>query len=102
MDPSPSTEPVTSASTPTPEPGSNPLLSWDVVDGAALYRLVVLDPDGDPYWAWSGTATSVHVGGDAAETTAGARIHAEMSWQVSAYDDAGVPIAFSEIGPLSP
>ncbi len=84
------------------ETGPNPMLTWDAVSGAVLYRLVVLDPDGRPYWAWSGAATSVHLGGSGAATVVGARVFAEMTWQVSAHDDAGVPLAVSDVGLLSP
>ena len=84
------------------EPGSNPLLSWTPFDGATLYRVVVLDPDGDPYWAWSGTETAVHLGGSATPTAVGARVFGEMTWQVSAYDADGAPLAISERRRLSP
>ena len=83
-------------------PGSNPLLAWSPVDGATLYRVVVLDPNGDAYWAWSGTDTSVHLGGNATPTAVGARVFGEMTWQVSAFDADGAPLAISERGGLTP
>lgn len=82
--------------------GSNPVLAWDAVEGAVLYRLVVRDADGRPYWAWSGSDSSVAVGGSAEPTAVGARVFTDMTWQVSAHDASGLPIAVSDVGTLSP
>jgi hypothetical protein len=84
------------------ERGSNPMLSWAPVDGAVLYRVVVLDPNGDAYWAWSGTETSVPVGGNATPTLVGARVYDAMSWQVAAHGADGAPLAMSEPHVLTP
>lgn len=84
------------------EPGSNPLLTWAPVDGATLYRVAVLDPDGDAYWAWSGADTSVFLGGNVQATTVGARVFGEMTWRVAAFDAEGNPLAISEPSALTP
>ena len=67
---------------------------------AVPHRGVILD--GDPYWAWSGTETAVHLGGSATPTAVGAWVFGEMTWQVSAYDADGAPLAISERRRLSP
>ena len=82
--------------------GSNPVLSWAPVDGAVLYRVVVLDPDGDAYWAWSGTETSIPVGGSQTPTLVGARVFDDVSWHVSAHAADGTPLALSERQTLTP
>lgn len=76
-----------------------PLLSWEPVDGAARYSLLVFDDAGDAYWAWEGTATQVHLGGgvddplpDEAE---GPTAEVADSWFVVAHDAGGAPIAAS-------
>lgn len=56
------------ASTPTPESSlevagdAQPTISWPAVDGAATYRVTVLQDEG-PAWAWEGAATEVVLGG---------------------------------------
>lgn len=44
--------------------GSRPQLSWPEVEGAALYRVAVVQDDG-PGWAWSGGESRVVLGGGA-------------------------------------
>ncbi len=89
------------ATTPPPiRPDDGPILSWEPVDGATQYRLVVLTADGETYWAWSGSTTSVALGGD--DDTAGHRFVASLTWQVTAYDAAGVPVAFSGTHTVEP
>jgi hypothetical protein len=48
--------------TPAAGGGERPLLEWVAVDGAASYHVVV-QSDGEPYWAWVGATTSVPLGG---------------------------------------
>ena len=74
---------------------SGPTLRWNPVDGAALYRLVIVAADGHPYWAWSGSETVVEVPDDEMPETVGHAFE-PMTWQVTAYDATGAPIAFSE------
>jgi len=90
-----------------PESGAGkvPTFKWKRVDGAAAYRLAVLDGDGDAFWAWQGTKTSVVLGrvknrppkGEAGPiVTDGAR------WSVVALDAEGRVIAASGFRGLSP
>lgn len=84
------------------EPGPRPLLSWSGVDDAALYQLTVLDADGVPYWAWSGTETSVHLGGMENPDAIGAWVFEPLSWMVVARDASGAPVGMSMRGQLLP
>lgn len=78
-DPSPAS-PIASPDAPPPSPvdavgeafaggiaatetgGSRPQLSWPDVEGAALYRVAIVQDDG-PGWAWSGAESTVVLGG---------------------------------------
>ena len=84
--------------------GVRPLLEWAAVDGAAEYQLVVLDSDGEPYWAWVAAEPSVPFEGGEAGSEPGqlAILHEPMTVSVVAYDTAGAPIATSELFPLAP
>lgn len=85
------------------EPGPHPVLGWEPVPGAASYWLTVTDGAGRPFWAWTGTATTVRVGGGpSAELNQTAAIHEPMTWRVAALDSNGVLVALSEPGDLAP
>ncbi len=85
------------------EQGPHPVLTWRPIDGATSYWLVVVDSDERPYWAWTGEASSVRVGGGSSGAlNQTAAIHEPMSWRVGAFDDAGVLVGLSERGTLSP
>jgi len=86
----------------TTEPGPRPTLSWSQVEGAALYQLSVLDADGVPYWAWSGTETAVPLGGMENPDAIGAWVFEELTWMVVARDAAGAPLGMSRRGLLEP
>lgn len=45
--------------------GARPALTWPEVEGAALYRVTIVQADG-PAWAWSGMEPTVVPGGGAA------------------------------------
>lgn len=94
------------AETVTPESGggTRPLLEWEAVDGAHMYSVVLLTPSGEAYWAWEGTATAVHVGGEPQleEFAAGPSVVPGMSWSVAAYDDEFHVIAVSQRMEISP
>jgi hypothetical protein len=80
--------------------GPAPTFEWGPVTEAAAYRLTVLGPDG-PRWAWEGVETSVRYGG-VVDGQAGPALVPGSWWSVSALDEAGLPIALSELRPVSP
>lgn len=84
--------------------GIRPLLEWSAVDGAAYYLATVYAPDGSPYWTWTGTTTSVHVGGEPVldDDRPGPSVTVGMTWGVVALDDTIVPIALSDRRPIGP
>lgn len=84
------------------EAGPRPLLSWTAVEGAATYEIVVLDAGGTPYWAWSGTDSSVHLGGMENPDAAGAWVFEPLSWVVAARDAEGTTLAMSARADLLP
>jgi hypothetical protein len=89
---------------PTSGGGARPLLSWDPVDGAGSYVVFVYAPNGDIYWSWSGSDTSVHVGGEPqlGDGVSGPSVAQGMTWGVIAYDADLLPIAVSEKRPIAP
>ena len=50
--------------TPLSGEGLRPLLAWGPANSATYYAVKLYAPDGSPYWAWQGTATQIHVGGE--------------------------------------
>lgn len=84
------------------EPGPRPVLSWAPVEDAALYQLTVLDSDSVPYWAWSGTDTSVPLGGMENPDAIGAWVFEELSWMVVARSSEGDPLGMSRRATLQP
>ena len=91
----------------TPETGvgPSPRFEWNAVPGAARYLLFVFDTNGQMFWGWDGTATSVYLGGlDNPPTpgTMGPVLDAPMTWAVIAYDAAGKLIASSPTRPIAP
>lgn len=84
------------------EPGPRPFLAWDSVEGASTYDLIVLDAAGTPYWAWSGEATGVHLGGVENPEAVGAWVFEPLTWIVTARDSDGQPLAMSGTAQLEP
>lgn len=85
--------------------GEVPVFEWKPVDGAVRYRLVVVDSGGAPLWSWSGSETTVRLGGlleEPAEGTPGPVISAGSSWSVVAFGADGAPLAVSTVRPVSP
>lgn len=85
--------------------GEVPGFEWAPVDGAARYRLVVLDGSGKMLWAWNGADTKVNLGGlpeARPEGVGGPLINAGSSWSVIAFDASGNAIAASNIRAVSP
>lgn len=95
--------PAIELTTPHEGGGDRPVLSWQPVDGAASYTLVLRDGNGRTYWSWIGTATEVPVGGvDLPDTVSGPRVSDDTTWAVMALDDALLPVAVSEVRPIRP
>ena len=84
------------------ESGPRPILSWSEIEGTALYQLTVLDADGVPYWAWSGTETAVPLGGMDNPDAIGAWVFEDLSWMVVARDASGAPLGMSRREALRP
>jgi hypothetical protein len=85
--------------------GAVPTFKWKKVRGAATYELAVVDKKGQPVWAWQGSATTVNLGGWPGKRPAdapGPVITKGCKWFVAALDDAGTPVAFSGLRPVSP
>lgn len=90
--------------TPMTDAGERPVFRWKPVSGATVYSLVVRDESGDPYWAWTGSETSVPLGGGPKALPAGMDgpvIRGNMSWSVVALDSGHSPIAASDLRPVS-
>lgn len=90
----------------TPESGEGirPEFSWEPIDRAFFYNVVLLDPAGRGYWGWEGTTTAVHLGGEPAikDGLSGPSVIDGMTWQVAAYDDDFNLIALSHRKPIAP
>jgi hypothetical protein len=87
----------------TTEGGSHPTLTWTPIDGASTYWVVLRDSAGQLYWAWTGSDTSVRVGGgDSPDLNQTAVLHEPMTWSVAAFDADGNALAFSPEGELTP
>lgn len=85
--------------------GEVPMFEWESVSGADRYRLVVIDGNGAMLWAWNGPETRVNLGGypdKRPEGVSGPVITAGSTWSVSAFDQAGKPLAVSELRSVSP
>jgi len=84
--------------------GEVPTFEWSPVEGAAAYRLVVVDADGGAVWAWEGDGTSAPLGGvpDRPVGAEGPVLSPGSSWSVSALDAEGHVLAVSLLRPVSP
>jgi len=85
--------------------GVKPLFEWSLVDGATRYSLFLQFSDGQPYWSWLGSSTSVYLGGydtPPSEDAAGPILLDGMSWAVIALDAEGNVIASSKLQSISP
>ena len=81
-----------------------PTFEWEPVEGAASYRLVVLDAEGNATWSWEGPETSVALGGvpDRPEGAEGPVLTPGSTWSVAALDAEGHVVAVSAARPVSP
>lgn len=91
--------------TPTSGVGIKPLFEWSPVQGAVNYSLYLQFPNGQPYWAWSGSVTSIYLGGTDSQPpddAAGPILQKGMSWSVIAFDAENNIIASSVVQEISP
>ncbi len=91
--------------TPSSGAGIKPLFEWSPIDGAAQYSLFLQFSDGQPYWTWTGTSTSIYLGGTDSpppEDAAGPILEDGMSWSIIALDAQGNIIATSALQLISP
>ena len=90
-------------STPESGGGDRPLLTWEPVDGAVQYYVVLRDAADVPYWAWRTAESELLVGWIESDPTApGPRVVEGASWTVTALDGTGGVIAVSHARPISP
>lgn len=84
--------------------GEMPTFEWEPVEGSAAYRLVVLDAEGQPVWAWEGPDTTVALGGvpERPEGAEGPVLTAGSTWSVAALDGEGHVVAVSQVRSASP
>lgn len=88
-------EPITLHS---PGSGARPLLSWESVETATDYTVLVLDANGEPWWAWSGVGTEVVLGGvDTAAEIGGPTARPGVRWVVFAHDANGQLVGSSPL-----
>lgn len=81
-----------------------PEFTWEPIDGAMRYQLVVIDDDG-PIWAWTGSTTAVRLGGFDTERPTGfpgPDVTDTTRWSVAALDKTGTIIAISDARALAP
>lgn len=91
--------------TPTSGVGQKPNFEWSAVDGAASYTLFLNFSDGQPYWTWSGQATSIYLGGydsPPPADAAGPILLDGMSWAVIAFNTEANVVASSDLRLISP
>lgn len=70
--------------------GARPRLEWEPVPDAVDYMLLVLDPEGEPWWSWTGSETGVVLGGVEGEHELGGPAAVDgASWVVFALGDDG-------------
>lgn len=96
--------PIALLGPPEVDAGIAPLFSWAPVDGASVYRLAIVGPEG-PIWSWTGDTTEVFLGGLDFEQPpgwAGPQLVEGSCWSVTAADAAGDVIAVSSYVPVAP
>lgn len=96
--------PVIEVTTPTAGEGPRPELSWEPVPETVRYLVTVYTPGGDPYWAWQGENTSIHVGGEPRlePDAAGPSVVDGMTWEVVAVGSNDELLAASGRMEISP
>lgn len=105
--PSPSASGAASAVPATPAPievvgEHRPTVSWPAVDGAATYRLTVLQDEGRT-WAWEGATTEVVLGGGEQDGDGhGFRLRSDAVVSVSAHGPDGEVLRFDQVRVAAP
>lgn len=82
-------------------PGDRPRFTWDEVDGAVEYSLVVATDD-QVIWAWRGATTSIDLGAGLIDGNEGPRLAPGATLDVFALTDDGTILAASGPVPLTP
>ena len=84
--------------------GGRPRLEWTPIPEAAVYEVNIYAPSGEIYWAWSGSSTSVHVGGEPllGPNSAGPTVIPDMTWYVLALDESGLIVGQSPVVGIAP
>jgi hypothetical protein len=85
--------------------GPKPRFEWMPVQDAVRYSLLVQFADGEPYWAWGGSETSVYLGGAHSSpppNASGPLLQPGMAWSVIAFDAEHNVIATSGLQLISP
>lgn len=83
--------------------GPRPLLMWEPVAAATSYTVVLYDAAEDAWWSWSGTETSIVVGGVSTDIEIGGpRADTDARWSVMAFDDTGNLVGTSPKRSLEP
>ena len=91
--------------TPLTGGGIKPLFSWELVDGAESYSMVLFGPEGDPYWAWQSNDTKIYLGGLTEKPDLGSIgpiLYGCMCWITKAYSAEGIPIPAGGFRSISP
>lgn len=89
--------------TPMSGEGQRPVLTWDSVDGAASYLVVLrAAPEAPASWLWRGDRTEIRVGFVTDPGLGGPEVRDGMVWSVLAFDADDVPLAQSGQRPIAP
>lgn len=96
--------PAIEVATSTSGEGPRPELAWEPIPDTVFYLVTVYTPSGDPYWAWQGERTAVHVGGEPQlePDAAGPSVVDGMTWEVVAVGPSDELLADSGRMEISP
>jgi hypothetical protein len=83
-------------------PGDRPRFTWEPVDDAVEYSLVVADEGGRVIWAWRGTETSIDLGAGLIDGNEGPRLGPGSTLDLFALATDGTILAASGPVPLAP
>jgi hypothetical protein len=83
-------------------PGDRPRFTWEPVDDAVEYSLVVAGEGGGVIWAWRGTETSIDLGAGLIDGNEGPRLAPGSTLDLFALSADGTILAASGPVPLAP